>query len=96
MTYTLSGIIFEVTPTGRVPIEGVGVYCDGCGSPEGHTQTYTNVDGLYSFGWSQNGAIPLLVGKDGYVVVGQGSNSYWPIVATVNGDTQFDIELARR
>ena len=95
VTYTLSGTIFEVMPTGRMPIEGVGVYCDGCGSPEGHTQTYTNADGLYSFEWSQNGATPLLVGKAGYDVVGQVPNAYGAIVATVNGDTQFDIELAR-
>jgi len=96
VTYTLSGTIFEVTPTGRVPIQGVGVYCDGCGGPEGHTQTYTDADGLYSFEWSRNGATPLLVGKAGYDVVGQVLNAYGAIVATVNGDTRFDIELARR
>ena len=96
VTYTLFGTIFEVTATGRVPIQGVGVYCDGCGSPVGHTQTYTDADGLYSFEWSPNGATPLLVGKAGYDVVGQVSDAYGAIVATVNGDTRFDIELARR
>ena len=45
---------------------------------------------------TQNGATPLLVGKAGYEVVGQVPNEYGAIVATVNGDTQFDIELARR
>lgn len=95
-TYTLSGTTFEVTPTGRVSIEGVGVYCDGCGSPQGHTQAYTDANGLYSFEWSPNGAIPLLVEKAGYDVVGQTRNAYGAIVATVNGDTRFDIELARR
>jgi hypothetical protein len=93
VTYTLFGTIFEVTPAGRVPVEGVGVYCDGCGSPEGHTQAYTDADGLYSFAWSRNGPTPLLVGKAGYDVVG---NANEPIVATVVGDTRFDIELARR
>ena len=96
VTYTLSGTIFEVTATGRVPIQGVGVYCDGCGGPEGHTQTYTDADGLYSFEWSRNGATPLLVGKAGYDVFGQVLNAYGAIVATVNGDTRFDIELAKR
>jgi hypothetical protein len=96
VTYTLSGTTFEVTPTGRAPIEGVNIYCDGCGSPEGHTSTYTDADGLYSFEWSPNGATPLLVEKAGYHVVGQVLNAYGAIVATVNGDTQFDIELARR
>jgi hypothetical protein len=93
VTYTLFGTIFEITPTGRVPIEGVGVYCDGCGSPVGHTQTYTDADGLYSLAWSPNGPTPLLVGKAGYDVVGKANQS---IVAMVNGDTRFDIELARR
>ncbi len=96
VTYILFGTIFEVMPTGRVPIEGVGVYCDGCGSPDGHTQAYTDADGLYSFAWSQNGATPLLVGKAGYDVVGPVPNANGAVIATVNGDTRFDIELARR
>ena len=29
--YTLSGVVFEVTATGRTPIEGVAVYCELCG-----------------------------------------------------------------
>jgi hypothetical protein len=93
VTYTLFGTIFEVTPTGRVPIEGVTVYCDGCGSPDGHTFVYTDADGLYSLAWSQNGATELQVGKAGYDVVGKANA---PIIATVNGDTRFDIELTRR
>ena len=93
MTYTLFGTIFEVTSTGRTPIEGAGLYCDGCGSPVGHTSTYTDADGFYSFAWSPNGPVPLFVGKDGYDVVG---NPKQPIVATVNGDTRFDIEFVRR
>ena len=30
--YTLSGLVFEETITGQMPIEGVEVYCDSCGS----------------------------------------------------------------
>ena len=30
--YTLSGVVFEVTPTGKTPIEGVAVYCELCGA----------------------------------------------------------------
>jgi hypothetical protein len=93
VTYTLSGTIFEVMPTGRVPIEGVTVYCDSCGSPTGHTYVYTDADGLYSLEWSQNGATELQVGKTGYAVVGK-ANEF--LIATVNGDTRFDIELERR
>ena len=29
--YTLSGVAYEVTPTGSSPVEDVSVYCDSCG-----------------------------------------------------------------
>ena len=95
---TLSGVVFEMTGTGRVPIEGVELYCDGCGDPLGHTFAYTDADGHYRFDWTLNGATPLFVGKDGYALAGNqplGSMS-GSIVAPVAGDTRFDIELVRR
>ena len=64
VTYVLSGLVFEVTATGRLPIEGVSVYCDSCGDPFGHTYAYTDANGLYRFGWTANGATPLIVGKE--------------------------------
>ena len=66
-TYTLSGVVFERTPTGTEPIEGVEVYCDGCGSPYGHTFSYTDAQGFYSFLCTFSGTNPLLVRKAGYV-----------------------------
>src|SRR5205823_3758315 len=65
-TYTLSGVVFERTPTGTAPIEGVEVYCDGCGSPSGHTSAYTAADGIYSFAYTFSGTNPLLIRKAGY------------------------------
>jgi hypothetical protein len=97
--YTLSGLVFESTANGRVPVEGVHVYCDGCGSPFGHTSVFTSADGLYSFGWAYNSTLPLLVQKDGYTVAGAIavlSNGMARRMVTINGDTQFDIELIRR
>lgn len=97
--YTLSGLVFESTASGRVPVEGVHVYCDGCGSPLGHTSVFTAADGLYSFGWAYNSTLPLLVQKDGYTVVGAIavlSNGMARRMVTINGDTQFDIEVIRR
>ena len=98
-TYTLSGIVFEMTAAGPVPVEGVWVYCDSCGSPEGHTEAYSDMKGAYSFSWSANGQHRLLVRKAGFGLASPGGNlpGYAEIItATVKGDTRFDIELVRR
>ena len=98
VTYILSGVVFEMTDKGRLPIEGASVYCDSCGDPYGHTYNYTDANGLYRFFWTAAGATPLIVGKEGYALAGnppRGPVEGW-IVATVDGDTRFDIELVRR
>jgi hypothetical protein len=98
-SYTLSGVVFEVTAAGRVPIPGVELYCDSCGSPDGHTFVYTDADGFYSFSWAFNGATPLLVRKDGYDLVDPPSTpvgNLRRIDVTVSGDTRVDIQMAPR
>ena len=98
-TFTLSGVVFELTPTGRAPIEGVQVYCDSCGSPDGHTFAYTDTNGFYSFSWAQDGITPLLVRKAGYDVLNQirtFPDGTGERDAAVKGDTRFDIQLVRR
>ena len=101
--YTLSGVVFEMTPNGRMPIEGVGVYCEPCGA-DTHTWATTDANGFYSFAgvWDAGTApISIFVQKDGYIdPVGLPARPYqqgpgWRDVI-VNGDTRFDIELARR
>lgn len=97
-TYTLSGMVSEVTPTGQVPVEDVDVYCDSCGDG-GHTSAYTDRNGFYSFPAVYAGITPLIVRKTGYEVIDRtptypdGSTR---TDATVNGDTRFDIQLVRR
>jgi hypothetical protein len=94
--YTLSGMAYEVTPAGRVPIAGVVLYCDGCGSPDGHTFVTTDADGLYNFAWVLPGITYLQVmGKEGYRYVGPPSTDLGVPVTTV-GDTRFDVEFVRR
>jgi hypothetical protein len=101
--YTLSGVVFEMTATGRTPIEGVSVYCELCGA-ETHTQTISDSNGFYSFTgvWDAGvSATPIWVRKDGYTdpvgfvtppnLPGPG----WRAVL-IQGDTRFEIELVRR
>jgi hypothetical protein len=98
LTYTLSGVVFEMTAVGRTPIQEVSVYCDSCGDPLGHTFSDTDANGFYSFSWTANGHTALIVRKDGYRLAGNppaGPVDGW-IVAAVNGDTRFDIELVQR
>lgn len=93
----LSGVVFEMTPTGRVPVAGVSLYCDACGGPLGHTFVETDANGAYSFSWTGNGATPLLVRKEGYRLApteAGDSRDGW-IIVQVDGNTRFDIELVR-
>ena len=99
VSYVLSGVVFEITAAGPVPIEGVEVYCDSCGSPVGHTFVYTDAKGSYSLAWAMNGVHPLFVRRTGYEIfdpTGKLRDQYGRISATVRGDTRFDIELVRR
>ena len=91
VTYTLTGVVSEMTETGLVPVEGVQLYCDGCGSEFGHTFMYTDSNGFYSFSWLYPGHQTLLVSKEGYRTL-----SGQPLTMTVTGDTRLDILLVRR
>jgi len=98
-TYILSGLVFEMTASGRRAVEGVELYCDSCGSPVGHTFTASDARGRYQFEWSMDGRHPLQLWSDGYALANP-TGSYGGrveyVTATVNGDTQFDIEVVRR
>jgi len=98
-SHILSGVVFEMTETGQLPVEGVEIYCDSCGSPDGHTFVYTNADGFYSLAWAIDGVHPLFVTKAGYEIsdpTGKLRDQYGRISATVKGDTRFDVRLVRR
>lgn len=94
-TFVLSGMVYENTPDGRVPLDGVVLYCDGCGSPVGHTFVTTDANGLYRFEWTLNGKNWIQFhSKDGYRYAGPLEQLGIPVI--VNGDTRFDIELVKR
>jgi hypothetical protein len=91
--FNLSGLAYEVTATGRVPIAGIVLYCDGCGAPDGHTFVTTDEDGRYSFAWVLSGTTQIqIMGKEGYRYVTGGSAVSIPTPA----DTRFDFEFVRR
>jgi hypothetical protein len=96
---TLSGIVFQVTAAGNQPVEGVDVYCDSCG-PSGHSSSVTSIEGHYSFPGTPGGRNMLLLSKSGYNLRRPDSTTFdgWMggIIATVNGDTRFDIELVKQ
>jgi hypothetical protein len=84
-SYTLSGVITELTSTGLVPIEGVEVWrLYGSGWQEGTTDRngFYKIQGLY------DRTDTVSAGKQGY-------QSFEERVA-VHGDTRLDIQLARR
>ena len=102
---TISGMVFELTPSGRAPIEGVILHCGACGA-ETHAWAYTNSEGLYEFigAWLEGfPATTVWVGIDGFgdppglLTPGlpHSSGPGWRTVP-IDGDTRFDIELVRR
>jgi hypothetical protein len=105
----LSGLVFETTSQGRMPIAGV-IVANG----EGNHAT-TDANGIYSVGpvwvcpcarqpWVEAGITFLWVAKDGYgdppdtpgSVFERGAPSPGTRDVKIDGDTRFDIELVRR
>lgn len=104
--YTLAGVVFEVTSAGNVPVEGVEVYCEPCGPPDGHSLRQTGAEGVYSFdgaGGVAAGRIQMLVAKRGYVLPNQpdmsgpdGLGWMGSVTVPVSGETRFNIEIIKK
>ena len=82
-TYTLSGLAFEVTPTGPAPVEGVTLQ-------RLNFDQYASTDknGFYSMPGLYAGITSIWAGKDGY----QGGSRD----VTINDNTRLDIQIVRR
>ena len=101
--YTVSGIVYEETSAGKVPVAGVDVYCDSCDPPLGHSLQVTDAKGAFKFAQVPKGVIPLLVAKPGYVLPNQPDQSGadglgWmgQLGVVVDGDTLHDIQIAKK
>ena len=94
---TLAGVVFEVVHDEEVPIEGAWVYCELC-TQETHAGMYTDNKGVYSFKgvWVGDDAFWISARKDGYR--DPPDTADWPGYreVTINGDTRFSIQLARK
>jgi len=107
---SLSGVVYELTPTGRTPIAGAVVYCEPCGD---ETHTFANADenGFYHFSGdlATGGGVWVAPGVPTPIVVGYYNKDYedppgLPVTSRgpgwrevlIDGDTRFDIELVRR
>lgn len=84
-TPTLSGVVTEITPAGPVPVEGASVYR---GVTTGWREGFTDAKGYYRIAGLIDGSEAVVAMKDGYQDLEQ--------VVTIKGDTQLDIQLARR
>jgi carboxypeptidase family protein len=82
---TLSGTVTEMTPSGRVPLEGVSVY-----------RLVTS--GWRNAKTDKNGFYQILGLIDGVAEVQAVSEGYGPVEreVSIQGDTRYDIELVRR
>jgi hypothetical protein len=108
---SLSGAVYELTPTGRVPIPGARIYCEPCGT-ETHTFVTADENGFYIFPaelangggvWLSGKRTPIFVENNGYT--DPAGVPFFPNVCPrgfscrevlINGDTRFDIELVRQ
>ena len=108
---SLSGVVYELTPTGRRPIPQAYVYCEVC-SEETHMFVLTDENGFYYFSGdlASGGGVWMTPGITTDIAVGGSFNKDyedppglppsrlgpgWREVL-INGDTSFDIEVVRR
>ena len=108
---SLSGVVYELTPTGRRPIPKAYVYCEAC-SEQTHMFVLADEGGFYQFSGdvASGGGVWLTPGVPTDIFIGGSYNpDYedppgltqarrgpgWREVL-IEGDTRFDIELVRR
>ena len=101
---SLSGVVYELTPTGLTPIAAAVVYCELCGE-ETHTFATADDNGFYNFSGdlARGGGVWVVPGVPTPIAVGYYNKDYedppglpamghgpgWREVL-IDGDTRFD------
>jgi hypothetical protein len=104
---SLAGMVYEMTPAGRTPVDGVSVYhltCFSVNCPSVTTlsrQVRTDRDGAFRISDVYNGALNYVwVAKEGYRAADPipplGSCDGCDRIVDIGGDTRLDIEVVRR
>jgi hypothetical protein len=107
---SLSGVVYELKPTGRTPIAAAVVYCELCGE-DTHRFATADDNGFYQFSGdlAKGGGVWVVPGVPIFIAVGYYNKDYedppglppaghgpgWREVL-IDGDTRLDIELVRR
>ena len=98
--YTLSGIISEGTEHGSLPVAGAEVQVGVCpahnGAPESILMVVTDSTGYYRVSNMCAGVTYVWVLKEGYRTRPTSQCDGDCLFARIDGDTTFDILLARR
>ena len=99
---SLSGVVYETTAAGQVPIPGAVLYCERCGEGT-HTWATADARGFYRFpgDLAIGGGVWLSPGQPTAVSVGgvDFEQQTWVgrnINVIMTGDTRLDVELVRR
>ena len=107
---SLSGTVYAISSAGRVPIPGVRVYCELCGT-ETHTFAVADANGFYIFPadlsigggiWLSGRRTPVFVENRGYTDP-EGLPFFQSVCPRnfscrevfIDGDTTLDIELIK-
>ena len=105
---SLSGVVYELTPTGRRPIPQAYVYCEAC-SEETHMFVLADDNGFYHFSGdlASGGGVWVTPGIPTDLAVDYNKDFEDPPglppsrgpgwrAVLIDGNTSFDIELVRR
>jgi hypothetical protein len=103
-TYSVSGVVFEITPSGRVPIEGVRVYEEPCDALylrcDGDVAQFatTDTNGFYRFSVSGGQIHFFWASKNGYRHDEQAAPTCAGCFRSlaIDADTRLDMELVRQ